>query len=165
MQAFVRESSELVHIYVDNEEIVTTPTHPFYVPQKGWTLAIDLRAGDRLQLVNGEVVVVEQIQHELLENPVKVYNFEAKPGDFNVLNVPDEFYITPKQFWDEYSKKFLDRAMARGDNIYLATPPAKIHLYDNGVDGKLTGFGMEYFYLIDNGYVYDETSKMMVLAL
>ena len=46
MQTFVRESSELVHIYVDNEEIVTTPTHPFYVPQK---------AGFRL-LTYGQVI-------------------------------------------------------------------------------------------------------------
>lgn len=39
---FVRESSELVHITVNGEEITTTPTHPFWVPQKGWTDAIDL---------------------------------------------------------------------------------------------------------------------------
>ena len=75
---FVRESGELVHITVNGEEITTTPTHPFYVPQKGWTDAIRLRAGDRLQLLNGEYVVIEQVQHEILEAPVTVYNFEVE---------------------------------------------------------------------------------------
>ena len=59
------------------EEIVATPTHPFYCPVKGWTDAAHLRAGDILVLVNGEYVVVEQVQHELLESPVKVYNFQV----------------------------------------------------------------------------------------
>ena len=48
------------------------------MPQKGWTDAIRLRAGDRLQLLNGEYVVVEQVQHEILEAPVTVYNFEVE---------------------------------------------------------------------------------------
>ena len=37
-----------------------------------------LRAGDILVLVNGEYVVVEKVQHELLESPVKVYNFQVE---------------------------------------------------------------------------------------
>ena len=75
VQTFRNEAKELVHITVNGEEIVCTPTHPFYVPQKGWTEAIQLRAGDRLQLLNGEYIVVEQVQHELLENPETTYNF------------------------------------------------------------------------------------------
>jgi len=78
VRTFVRESNELVHISVNGEEIISTPTHPFWVPVKGWTKAIQLRAGDRLQLLNGEYVVIEQVQHELLESPVKVYNFEVE---------------------------------------------------------------------------------------
>ena len=39
--------------------------------------AVDLRAGDRLQLVNGEYVTVEQVQHEILESPITVYNFRV----------------------------------------------------------------------------------------
>ena len=66
------DTEELVHVTVDNEEIVTTPKHPFYVPNKGWISAIDLRAGDILVLSNGEYVIVEKVQHEILESPVKV---------------------------------------------------------------------------------------------
>ncbi len=51
--------------------------HPFYSPVKGWTDAVQLRAGDILVLVNGEYVVVEKVQHEILETPVTVYNFQV----------------------------------------------------------------------------------------
>ena len=87
VQTFVNETNELVHIKVSGEEIISTPTHPFWVPEKGWTDAIQLRAGDRLQLLNGEYVIVEQVQHEILEAPVTVYNFEAE--DFHTYYVSD----------------------------------------------------------------------------
>ncbi len=78
LETYVNETDELVHVFVNGEEIVTTPSHPFYSPVKGWTDAVHLRAGDILVLVNGEYVVVEKVQHELLENPVKVYNFQVE---------------------------------------------------------------------------------------
>ena len=85
VQTFVNKTNELVHVYVNDEEIVTTPEHPFYVQQKGWTSAIELRAGDILVLQNGKYVVVEKIQHEILEKPVTVYNFEVE--DFHTYYV------------------------------------------------------------------------------
>ena len=75
---YVNEADELTHVFVDGEEIIATPSHPFYCPTKGWTDASHLRAGDILVLVNGEYVVVEKVQHELLERPVKVYNFQVE---------------------------------------------------------------------------------------
>jgi hypothetical protein len=84
-RTFVNESDELIHVHTNGEEIITTPTHPFYVNQFGWTRAADLRAGDVLVLSNGEYVVVEFVQHEILESPVKVYNFEVE--DFHTYFV------------------------------------------------------------------------------
>ena len=78
VETYVNETDELVHVFVDGEEIITTPTHPFYCPVKGWTDAARLRAGDMLVLVNGEYVVVEKVQHELLKNPIRVYNFQVE---------------------------------------------------------------------------------------
>ena len=52
---------------------------------KGWTEAIQLRAGDILVTVNGDYVVVEQVQHEILETPVQVFNFEV--SDFHTYFV------------------------------------------------------------------------------
>ena len=77
-QTFVRETDEFVHIKVDGQNITTTPEHPFWVPQKGWTDAIELRAGDQLVLQNGKIVIIELVQHELLETPATVYNFEVE---------------------------------------------------------------------------------------
>jgi Protein of unknown function (DUF1557). len=57
---------------------ISTPGHPFYLPVKGWTDAARLRAGDILVLVNGEYVVVEKVQHELLESPINVYNLNVE---------------------------------------------------------------------------------------
>lgn len=77
VETYINETTELVHVFVDGEEIIATPSHPFYSPVKGWTDAVHLRAGDILVLVNGEYVVVEKVQHELLESPVNVYNFQV----------------------------------------------------------------------------------------
>lgn len=78
VETYVNKTDELIHVFVNGEEIVTTPSHPFYSPVKGWTKAVHLRAGDILVLVNGEYVVVEKVQHEILETPVTVYNFQVE---------------------------------------------------------------------------------------
>jgi len=88
VQLFRNETDEWVHVTVNGEEIVCTSEHPFYSPVKGWTAACQLRAGDILVLVNGEYVVVEQVQHEILENPETTYNFEV--DDFHTYYVGKE---------------------------------------------------------------------------
>ena len=85
VETYINETDELVHVHVNGEEIITTPSHPFYHPVKGWTDAAHLRAGDILVTVNGEYVVVEKVQHELLETPIEVYNFQVE--DFHTYYV------------------------------------------------------------------------------
>jgi len=85
VQTFVNETDELVHVHVNGEKIITTPEHPFYTPKKGWVGAIDLRAGDILVLQSGEYVIIELIEHVILETPVTVYNFEVE--DFHTYYV------------------------------------------------------------------------------
>ena len=77
VETYINETDELIHLYVNGEKISTTPSHPFYSPVKGWTDAVNLRAGDMLVLVNGEYVVLEKVQHEILESPMAVYNFQV----------------------------------------------------------------------------------------
>ena len=84
-ETYINETDELIHIGVNGETISATPTHPFYVDKLGWTLARSLRAGDILVLSNGELVTVEWVQHEILESPIKVYNFEVE--DFHTYFV------------------------------------------------------------------------------
>ena len=87
VRTFRNETTELVHVTINGEEIVCTTEHPFYSPVKGWVEACRLRAGDILVLVNGEYVIVEQVQHEILEAPVATYNFEVQ--DFHTYYVSD----------------------------------------------------------------------------
>ena len=75
----------MIQVHVNGETISATPSHPFYVYKFGWTLAGSLKAGDVLVLSNGELVTVEWVQHEILESPIKVYNFEVE--DFHTYFV------------------------------------------------------------------------------
>ena len=92
VQTFRNETAEWIHVTVNGETLTCTPEHPFYVPKKGWTSAVDLRAGDILVMLNGEYVVVEQVQHELLESPETTYNFEVK--DFHTYYVGEQGIFT-----------------------------------------------------------------------
>ena len=102
VETYINETNELVHVHVNGEEIITTPSHPFYSPVKGWTNAVHLRAGDILVTVNGEYVIVEKTQHEFLEAPITVYNFQVEGYHtyyvsstailvHNTCNVPENF--------------------------------------------------------------------------
>ena len=82
----------------------------------------------------------------------KSTDFSGNPGGFNMLNTPDNLYITPDQFWNEYNKPFLDKAIARGDEIIMTTVLNQNTLYDEV--GNLTGYGREYYYLLEHGYIY-----------
>ena len=108
----MNETDELVDVTIDGKTIRSTPSHPFYSAQKGWTSAINLRAGDILVLNNGEYVVVEQIQHELLESPIKVYNFEVE--DFHTYyvsaNVDSDEFVLVHNSCSGVSRKDLDKA-------------------------------------------------------
>ena len=92
VQLFRNETEEWVHVTVNGEELTCTPNHPFYSPVKGWTSTIDLRAGDILVMLNGEYVVLEQVQHELLESSETTYNFEVK--DFHTYYVGEQGIFT-----------------------------------------------------------------------
>ncbi|MDE7390644.1 MAG: EndoU domain-containing protein [Lachnospiraceae bacterium] len=74
-KTFVRQNGNLIKVTAGNETFTATSNHPFYVASKGFVEAIDLRAGDVLITVNGERLVVNKVQHEILESPIDVFNF------------------------------------------------------------------------------------------
>ncbi|MBF2543696.1 T7SS effector LXG polymorphic toxin [Listeria seeligeri] len=96
---------------------------------------------------------------------VKSTDFSMKKNRFNLLNTPDELYQTPIQFWNEYNRPWLDKAIARGDDIIITTKPIENNLYrTNRETGlrELTGFGKEYNYLLEQGYKYDAKNSKMI---
>ena len=78
LETYIREVTTLVHLTVNGEEIVTTETHPFNVKNQGFIKAGELIVGDELLDVNGNVLLVENFDVELTDEPVKVYNFQLK---------------------------------------------------------------------------------------
>ena len=90
----------------------------------------------------------------------------AQSTGFNLLNTPDGLYATlgPEKFWTQVNKPWLDSAIARGDDIVLATKPELSTLKSaNSYDG-LSGFGREFEYLRKNGFVYEEKTGKMCLG-
>ena len=70
---------------MNGEEIVTTVDHPFYVNSRGFVKAGELAIGDELLDPNKNILLVENFDVELTEEPVKVYNFEVE--DFHTYHV------------------------------------------------------------------------------
>jgi len=85
-------------------------------------------------------------------------DFGAKPGDFNVLNVPKEI-VQPDTFFNQYNKPFLESALYRNDVIVGASTPTADNLYRGG---KLSGFGMENQYLADQNLTFNSEVKQWV---
>ena len=135
VQTFVNEATELVHVEVDGEEIICTKEHPFYSPMKGWTAACELRAGDILVTVNGEYVIVEKVQHEILESPVAVHNFEVE--DFRT------YYVTSKGILVHNTCVVKENGV-RIESYYPNDHgnPAHLHVYGGGAPTKIGPQGL-----------------------
>ena len=151
VQTFRNETTEWIHVTVNGERITCTPEHPFYSPVKGWTSAIDLRAGDILVMLNGEYVVVEQVQHELLESPETTYNFEVE--DFHTYYVGEEPVLVHNECTPSNSKNYSPEAIADKYNItveqyhkqvkpeILRQAPPKTHVVGNNPNIMLNKVG------------------------
>ena len=162
VETYVNETSELVHIFVNGEEIVTTPAHPFYSPVKGWTEAVHLRAGDILVLVNGEYVVVEKVQHEILEAPVPVYNFQVE--DYHTYYVAIVAVLVHNSCINDHQTRNTQQENIQFDSEGQARSFARTQVGHNPIpngEGKLVSTDMRWQYRaksIDfmNGHIHLE---------
>ena len=77
VETYVRETMKLVHLTVNEEEIVTTEGHPFYVKEIGFVKAAELSEGDILVDSEGNEMPIVSIVTEVTDEPVKVYNFQV----------------------------------------------------------------------------------------
>lgn len=75
---FAKETNTVYHILIENEEIVTTDEHPFWVENVGWVAAKDLKHGDILRLQNGKNKIVTDVFVKNLVEPITVFNFEVE---------------------------------------------------------------------------------------
>jgi hypothetical protein len=88
--------AETLRIACGGETIVATAIHRFWKAGKGWTMARDLSAGDRLRMIDG-IVAIQSIEPGPSQ---KVYNLDvAQNCDFLVgsagLLVHDFSFVLP----------------------------------------------------------------------
>ena len=83
LETYVNETDELVHVFVNGEEIVTTPSHPFYSPVKGWTDAVHLRKVYNFQVEDYHTYYVR-------ESGVLVHNSCGDTGTYNKLRAANK---------------------------------------------------------------------------
>ena len=91
LDTFVRKTNELVHIYIGEEEIVTTTDHPFWVKGKGFVPAMNLVIGSELINDEGYTVCVENILRESNRDGVEVFNFKVE--DYHTYYVGEEHIL------------------------------------------------------------------------
>ena len=78
LETYIRKTSNLVHLTINGERIISTSDHPYYVKGKGFINAEALWIGAELLDNTGKTICVEQIYRETLDNESeKVYNFKV----------------------------------------------------------------------------------------
>ena len=154
VQTFIHEKYELVHVFVNGEEIVTTTEHPFYVPTEGWIGAAHLRAGDILVLSNGEYVTVEKIQHELLETPVLVYNFEVE--DFHTYFVGDSSVLVHNTCPKHIYSSIRNAPGYKSGFVRARNGLRKVNVNDKQLLAELREVGSGWKKVYEDGYLYGE---------
>ena len=143
LETYIREVTTLVHLTVNGEEIVTTVDHPFYVKNQGFIKAGELIVGDELLDVNGNVLLVENFDVELTDEPVKVYNFQVEDyhtyhvSGFGVLVHNAGGYERSQKYSNNWSDESLSKTV---DKIAPESKPVKTssgkEIYNNPKTGK-----------------------------
>ncbi len=82
---YVHEVDEILHLETTEGDIDTTTNHPFYVIDKGWVAAGDLKSGDEVYNLDGSTAVIIDSELEKLDEPILVYNLEVE--DFHTYFV------------------------------------------------------------------------------
>ncbi|MBD5544694.1 MAG: hypothetical protein HDR01_10780, partial [Lachnospiraceae bacterium] len=88
VRVFQKETNELIHLWIGNTKIDTTPNHPFWIEGYGFREAGEMQEGDKVLTADGEVRRVSRVELEVLEEPVRVYNFEV--ADWHTYYVSEE---------------------------------------------------------------------------
>ena len=127
LNVWVKETDEILHVSTsDGETIDTTTNHPFYVEEKGWVAAGDLKIGDVLVTAVGNKVEVTDLELEKLAEPILVYNLEVADfhtyfvGEYGVLvhNYPGKSQTANGDSFGSYSIEFESGKKYHGKGPY-----------------------------------------------
>ncbi|WP_020616238.1 polymorphic toxin-type HINT domain-containing protein [Paenibacillus daejeonensis] len=90
------QRDDIIILSVGEKIIETTDNHPFWVEDKGWIYADELKVGDNLQKADGSNLTIEKIEFVKLDEPVTVYNFTV--DDYHT------YYVTDLGIWVHNTK-------------------------------------------------------------
>lgn len=98
LDTFVRKTNDLIHIFIGEEEIVTTTDHPFWVKGKGFVPAMNLVIGSELINDDGHTIFVENILRESSNDGVEVFNFKVE--DYHTYYVGESCILVHNADYD-----------------------------------------------------------------
>ncbi len=149
VRLFRNQTEEWYHIHVNDEEIICTGGHPFYVASLDKFIpARELKLGDTLLLSDNTCVIIEEIEVEQLSNPETTYNFEVEDYHtyyvteskilvhnkciFDELGVKDFNEVASKYKPDELVSKLDDMGYSKSVSLKNPNSPATIMTSPNG---------------------------------
>uniref|UniRef100_UPI000B27F4AB polymorphic toxin-type HINT domain-containing protein n=2 Tax=Oscillospiraceae TaxID=216572 RepID=UPI000B27F4AB len=143
LETYIREVTTLVHLTVNGEEIVTTVDHPFYVKNQGFIKAGELIVGDELLDVNGNVLLVENFDIELTEEPTTVYNFQVEDfHTYHVCTLGVLVHNAGKEYGKQYSPE-QQKLVKEGKNISKINRVTRLEAEDYVNRCRAAGLGKD----------------------
>ena len=127
LETYIRETSSLVHLTINGENIISTYDHPYYVKDKGFVSAESLWIGAELIDKNGDILYVEQIYREKLDNQFKtVYNFKVE--DYHTYFVGDSSLLVHNAEYSPTKPRYGERRISdeEYDELRSQTPSRKV---------------------------------------
>ena len=127
LETYIRETSSLVHLTINGENIISTYDHPYYVKDKGFVSAEALWIGAELIDKNGNTLYVEQIYREKLDNQFKtVYNFKVE--DYHTYFVGDSSLLVHNAEYSPTKPRYGERRISdeEYDELRSQTPSRKV---------------------------------------
>lgn len=152
LETYIRETSQLVHLTVNGEEIISTYDHPYYVKDKGFVSAEQLWIGAELVDNNRNVLLVEQIYREVIDNDtVNVYNFLVKDlhtyfvGELGILVHNANYKDANIKDFTVKDKHLKDSTAKRARKFNVSTPEEANNIVQDAIEN-----GKPYS-VVDNG--------------
>lgn len=167
LETYVRETSNLIHITVNGESIISTYDHPYYVKEKGFVNADALWIGAELVDNKGNILHVEQIFRETLnEETTTVYNFKVDDyhtyfvGELSILVHNAKYSPEMKQKIQERQKAGHEYEKEQHEQLKKTNSTAEAQVRVKPIDenGNVMSKGGNY---LDDLYV-DENGKFRV---
>ena len=134
---FRNKTDKWYHVHVNEQDIVCTAGHPFYVADlEMFVTAKDLKVGQSVLLADGTCAVIEEIRVQKLRTPETTYNFEVE--DYHTYYFSDDKVlvhndcavpIDAPQKITGYTQHGLERAMGRDG--YGVSPKGILDAFKN----------------------------------